>query len=119
LWFLLCNRGTHEKVYGELKGGFAFDCVPTPRYEAHSARQVMSVLAFNLMRALRTGIAERRRWNRKRRAIRLFQSIQTLRYQFINRAGLLIQPNGRSTLDFGRNPIVRERFQAVERAIAA
>jgi hypothetical protein len=119
LWFFLCGRGTHEKVYGELKGGFAFDCVPTQRYEANSAWQVMSILAFNLMRALQTGITERRRSNRKRRAIRLFQSIHTLRYQFINRAGLLVQPNGRSTLDVGSNAIVRERFQAVERAIAA
>jgi hypothetical protein len=118
LWFFLCGRGTHEKVYGELKGGFAFDCVPTQRYEANSAWQVTSILAFNLMRALQIGITERRRSNRKRRAIRLFQSIHTLRYQFINRAGLLVQPNGRSTLDVGGNAIVRERFQAVERAIA-
>jgi hypothetical protein len=119
LWFFLCGRGTHEKVYGELKGGFAFDCVPTQRYQANSAWQVTSILAFNLVRALQTGITDRRRSNRKRRAIRLFQSIHTLRYQFINRAGLLVQPNGRSTLDVGSNAIVRERFQAVERAIAA
>lgn len=119
LWFFLCGRGTHEKVYGELKGGFAFDCVPTQRYEANSAWQVMSILAFNLMRALQAGITERRRSNRKRRAIRLFQSIHSLRYQFINRAGLLVQPHGRSTLDVGSNAIVRERFQAVARAITA
>lgn len=119
LWFFLCGRGTHEKVYGELKGGFAFDCVPTQRYEANSAWQVMSILAFNLMRALQTGITERRSSNRKRRAIRLFQTIHTLRYQFINRAGLLVKPNGRATLDVGNNAIVHERFQAVERAIAA
>jgi len=119
LWFFLCGRGTHEKVYGELKSGFAFDCVPTQRYGANSAWQVMSILAFNLMRALQTGITETRSSNRKRRAIHLFQSIHTLRYQFINRAGLIVQPKGRSTLDVGSNAIVRERFQAVERAIAA
>ncbi len=119
LWFFLCGRGTHEKVYGELKGGFAFDCVPTQRYEANSASQIMSILAFNLMRALQTRTTERRGSNRKRRTIRLFQSIHTLRYQFINRAGLLVRPDGRSTLDVGSNAIIRERFQAVERAIAA
>lgn len=119
LWFFLCGRGTHEKVYGELKGGFAFDCVPTQRYEANSAWQVMSVMAFNLMRALQTGTTERRRSNRKRRAIRLFQAIHTLRFQFVNRAGLLVQPNGRATLDVGNNTTVRERFQAIEQAIAA
>ena len=52
LWFFMCGRGTHEKVYGELKGGFAFDRVPTQRYEANSAWQVFSIIAFNLMRAL-------------------------------------------------------------------
>ena len=119
LWFFLCGRGTHEKVYGELKGGFAFDCVPTQRYEANSAWQVISVLAFNLTRALQADLTERRTSNRKRRSIRLFQTIHTLRFQFINRAGLLVQPNGRSTLDVGNNAIVRERFQAIERAIAA
>ena len=29
LWFFVCGRGTHEKVYDELKGEFGFDCVPT------------------------------------------------------------------------------------------
>jgi len=79
----------------------------------------MSVLAFNLTRALQAGFTERRKSNRKRRPIRLFQTIHTLRYQFINRAGLFVQPNGRSTLDVGNDAAVRERFQAVERAIAA
>ncbi len=37
LWFFMCGRGTHEKVYGEIKGGFAFDCVPTLRFDANSA----------------------------------------------------------------------------------
>jgi hypothetical protein len=52
LWFFMCGRGTHEKVYAELKNGFAFDCVPTQSYQANSAWQVLSILAFNLMRGL-------------------------------------------------------------------
>ena len=40
LWFFMCGRGTHEKVYGELKSGFAFDCIPTQRYQANSAWSV-------------------------------------------------------------------------------
>ena len=119
LWFFMCGRGNHEKVYGELKGGFAFDCVPIQRYEANRAWQVFSVIAFNLMRALQIGTAERRSMNRKRRTILPFQTIQTLRYRFINRAGLLVQPNDRQILDVGNNPVVRERFQAIESALAA
>ena len=119
LWFFMCGRGTHEKVYGELKGAFAFDCVPTQRYAANSAWQVFSVIAFNLMRALQAGTSERRSMNRKRRTIQPFQTIQTLRYRFINRAGLLIKPNGRQILDVGNNPMVRKRFQAIENALSS
>ena len=118
LWFFMCGRGTHEKVYGELKGGFAFDCVPTQRYEANSAWQVFSIIAFNLMRALQASTAERRSMNRKRQTIPPFQTIQTLRYRFINRAGLLVQLNGRQILDVGNNPMVRKRFQAIENALS-
>ena len=59
LWFFMCGRGTHEKVYGELKGGFAFDCLPPQRYHANSAWQVSSFIAFNLMRAMQAGTARR------------------------------------------------------------
>lgn len=117
LWFFMCGRGTHEKVYAELKNGFAFDCIPTQSYEANSAWQVLSVLAFNLMRGLQASAAERRVTNRKRRTIRVFETIQTLRFRWLNRAGLLVQPNGRTTLDVGDNTLVRERFQAFEHAL--
>lgn len=122
LWFFMCGRGAHEKVYGELKSGFAFDCVPTQRYEGNSAWQVMSIMAFNLMRGFqRKTTAPARRANRKRRTVRRFELIHTLRYRFLNRAGLLVHPNGRATLDVGDNAMVRERFESVcnELAMAA
>ena len=119
LWFFMCGRGAHEKVHGELKGGSALDCVPTLRYDANSAWQMFGVIAFNLMRALQAGTAARRSTNRKRRTIRPFQTIQTLRYRFINRAGLPVRPNGRQILDVGNNLTVRQRFQAIENALAA
>jgi hypothetical protein len=118
LWHFMCGRGTHEKVYGELKNGFAFNCIPTQSYDGNSAWQVLSILAFNLIRGLQSRVTERRRSNRKRRTLYLYETIQTLRYRFINRAGLLVQPNGRSTLDVGNNRSVRERFQAIEQALA-
>lgn len=119
LWYFMCGRGTHEKVYGELKNGFAFGCIPTQSYDGNSAWQVLSILAFNLIRGLQSQVTERRKTNRKRRALHVFETIQTLRYRFINRAGLLVQPNGRATLDVGNNRSVRERFQTIEQALAA
>ena len=44
-WYFMCGHGTHEKVCGELKGGFAFDCRPAQRYRANGAWQVFSILA--------------------------------------------------------------------------
>ena len=122
LWFFMCGRGTHEKVYGELKGGFAFDCLPTRRYHEGIAWQVFSTIAFNLTRAMQAGTAERRSTNRRRRTIRPFQTIQTLRcqrYGLINRAGLLVQPNGHQILDVGNNPMVQQGFKTVESGLAA
>jgi Transposase DDE domain group 1 len=120
LWFFMCGRGTHEKVYGELKRGFAFDCLPTQRFAANSAWQVLSIIAFNLMRGLQANTsAQSRRPSRKRRTVWRFELIHTLRYRLINRAGLLVQPYGRATLDVGDNTMVRERFELIKQALTA
>lgn len=111
LWWLMSGRGTHEKVYGELKNGFAFDSVPSQSYEANSAWQVLSVLTFNLVRRFQMlTTARRRNGNRKRRTLHVFEMIQTLRFELFNRAGLLVRPAGRLTLDVGPNHQVRDRF---------
>jgi hypothetical protein len=36
LWAFIAGRGAQEKTYGELKGEFAFDVVPTHHYGANS-----------------------------------------------------------------------------------
>ncbi len=118
LWWLMCGRGVHEKVYGELKNGFAFDSVPTQRYQGNSAWQMLSVLAFNLLRLFQmSSTAPSRNGNRKRRTLRVFESIQTLRFELFNRAGLLLRPSGRATLDVGNNHIVRQRFTNTARCL--
>ncbi|MDH3279750.1 MAG: IS1380 family transposase [Gammaproteobacteria bacterium] len=114
LWHYMGARGTHEKVYGELKNGFAFDSVPSQRYSANSAWQWFSILAFNLTRGFqRVTSAESRPANRKRRTLWRFDSIHTLRYQCLHRAGLLIRPQGRLTLDVGISQTVKERFMTL------
>ncbi|MFN8545524.1 MAG: hypothetical protein U0807_15135 [Candidatus Binatia bacterium] len=79
LWAFMCGRGVHEKVYGELKSGFAFACVPTMQYAANSAWQLLSVLAFNLSRSFQLATtAHRRSASRKRRPLFGFETIHTL-----------------------------------------
>ena len=110
----------HEKVYGELKGGFAFDRVPTMRYAANSAWQILSVLAFNLIRGFQAATtAERRAGTRKRRSLYRFESIQTLRYVCLQRAGVIVRPDGYATLDVGCSPAVAERFRRLDLLLRA
>jgi hypothetical protein len=118
LWHFMCGRGAHEKAYAELKSGFAFACVPTHRYHANSAWQVFNILAFNLTRAFQVAAgAKQRTMNRKRTPLRRYVSIQTLRFNCINRAGLITRPQGRNTLDVGISPDVKAYFENIRQAL--
>ena len=120
LWAFMCGRGTHEKVYGELKSGFAFATIPSMRYAANSAWQCLSVLAFNLSRSFqRATTSARRPATRKRRVLYRFETIHTLRALCLQRAGLLIAPHGTATLDVGTVPAVVARFRRLDRLLAA
>jgi len=120
LWAFMCGRGTHEQVYGELKSGFAFACIPTMRYAANSAWQILSVLAFNLVRGFQLATtAERRPATRKRRTVFAFETIHTLRYLCFARAGVLLYPDGYATLDVGPAPAVADRFKRLDRLLKA
>ncbi len=114
LWYFMCGRSAHEKAYGELKTGFAFDTVASQKQHANSAWQLLSVLSFNLTRAFQaTTIAPKRASNEKRTAMFKLSSIRTLRFQLLNRAGVVIKPQGQATLDVGRSPKVRNMFDTV------
>ena len=102
-----------------LKNGFAFDCVPTSHYGANSAWQMLSVLAFNLMKSFQVAtIASTRSRSRKRRTVYGLEMIQTQRFTWINRAGCLIFPAGRLTLDVGTSPEVKNRFIQISERLA-
>jgi len=120
LWAFMCGRGVHEKVYGELKSGFAFACVPTRHYAANSAWQLLSGLAFNLSRNFQLATtAPRRAPSRKRRTLFAFETIHSLRALCLQRAGLLTHPQGCATLDVGCSPAVAERYERLDRLLAA
>jgi len=120
LWDFMCGRGTHEKAYAELKGGFAFGCVPSMQYAANSAWQCLSVLTFNLTRGFQLATTARRRSpSRKRRSLFGLETIHTLRPLCLQRAGVLTFPQGRAVLDVGASPAVAERFERLDRLLAA
>jgi len=104
IWHFLAGRGVHEKAIGALKTGFAFDAIPTLNYAANSAWQILSTMAHNLMIdfQLATGAAPRRR-TQKRTTLFTLKTIQTLRYELINKAGILRRPSGRPVLRLSPN----------------
>jgi hypothetical protein len=111
LWRFMAGRGTHEKVLGQLKTGFAFDAIPTMNYAANSTWQVLSVLAYNLVTSFQIATSEPRlKRSGKRTALFLLKSIHTLRYEFLNRAGIVQRPAGRSTLTLADNQATRDVF---------
>ena len=114
LWHFLNGRGAHEKALGELKSGFAFDAVPTLKYAANSAWQVLSILAFNLSRGFQIAAgAKPRRPNRKRRCCYSLESIHTLRFKLLGRAGILTAPAGRNTLELGPHAALEHDFNRI------
>ena len=120
LWHFYNGRCSHEKVYGELKSGFAFGCVPSLSQPANAAWQALSVLAFNLSRGFQaTTTASARNTNRKRRARRRFDSIHTLRYKLLGRAAVVLRPGGKTTLHLGASPTVGRNFLRIAHAIRA
>jgi hypothetical protein len=120
LWKFMCGRGAHEKALGELKGGLAFDTVPTHHYGANSAWQQLVVLAHNLLTnfQIETGARKRSR-SQKRTALRVLRKVQTLRFKIINRAGLIVRPRGSTILRLQRNARTQELFVRTARALQA
>jgi hypothetical protein len=119
LWRFACGRGNHEKTIAQLKSGLAFHTVPTMTYAANSAWQHLVVLTHNLLTnfQIETG-AVRRSPSRKRTALPLLQTIQSLRFTFFHRAAQLIRPRGALRLRLMDNLQTRRNYERVARALA-
>jgi len=119
LWAFIAGRGAQEKTYGELKGEFAFDVVPTHHYGANSAWQQLSVLAHNLLRSfqLQTMATPKPR-SRKRTYAFALRSMRTLRFLLIARAGRVANIDGRHVLRLTQNPATQALYEHVTHALA-
>lgn len=120
LWAFMAGRGAQEKTYGELKGEFAFDVVPTHHYGANSAWQHLSVLAHNLLRSFQLQtLATVKPRSRKRTYAFAFRSMRTLRFLLIARAGRLARIDGRQVLRLTHNPATEALYDRVAHALGA
>jgi hypothetical protein len=120
LWAFIAGRGAQEKTYGELKGEFAFDVVPTHHYGANSAWQQLSILAHNLLRSFQLQtVATPKPRSRKRTYAFAFRSMRTLRFLLITRAGRLACIDGRQVLRLTQNPATEALYDRVAHALVA
>jgi hypothetical protein len=120
LWHFIAGRGAQEKTIAELKGGFAFDVVPTRDYRANSAWQQLCILAHNLMKGFQLEtVAAPKRKSPKRTASFLLQNVRSIRFLLIARAGRLCRPSGRHVLRLSANPAAQQLYQRVSDALAA
>ena len=112
LWLFMAGRGAQEKTIAELKGGLAFDSVPSKRYAANSAWQWLSVLAHNLHRDFQLSLrTDDRRRTRKSTYSYALSSIQTSRFEWLNVAGRLLSLAQGATLRLPGSPEIKKCFQ--------
>ena len=121
LWHFMAGRGAQEKTFGELKGEFALDVVPTNHYGANTAWMQLSILAHNLIRSfqLRASIAQIRSATPKRTYAYRILSMKTLRFLLVTRAAHLARISGRQVLRFAANAPTKSLHDRVAPALAA
>lgn len=119
LWWFMCGRGAHEKAIGQLKNGLAFATIPTNHYGANSAWQQIVTIAHNLLTnfQIETGAASRAR-SKKRTALYILRSPQTLRFEIFNRAGEIVRPRGKAVLRLSDNGRVKHAFSRIADQLA-
>jgi hypothetical protein len=112
LWHFMAGRGAQEKTLAELKGGLAFDSVPTQKYGANSAWQWFSVLAHNLYRDFQLSLAQgKRRRTLKKTSLYRLESIKTARFEWLNVAARILRLAEGLTLRLPSSPEVKKRYQ--------
>ena len=103
------GRGSQEAVFGDAKNDTALDVIPCRRLYANQVFTISAMMAHNLSREIQ--MLSRPCFPRaraKRPAAWKFEKLNTLRHRIIQRAGRLINPQGRLTLTMSANQTVKK-----------
>jgi hypothetical protein len=119
LWDFYNGRAAMEHQIAELKGEFGFDAIPTHHYQGNSAYQLISALAYNLVRNFQidTDLAPSRPRTATRTNIFSFSSLATLRFEWIAAAGRIVNRSGSQLLKLCNNARRRERFEHIAHSL--
>jgi hypothetical protein len=112
------GRGSQEGIFAELKSHCQMDYVPVRRLFGNQIYMLATVFAHNLARELQMRVdAPSRPTTWKRKALWVFERMDTLRQKLILRAGRLTAPEGRPTLTISANNFIKKNFLRVFQAL--
>lgn len=102
------GRGYQEKIYSELKSQAQMDYIPCRRLPANQIYLLCTMLSHNLGRELQMQAARPQRATTQKRTVRwIFEGLDTLRRNIIQRAGRLTRPQGKWTLTLPNIPALQ------------
>ena len=113
------GRCTIEHAISELKGEFAFDSIPTQSYQGNSAYQQISVMAYNLVKNFQidSTLTNERKSGCSHTNVLEFDSLKTLRLEWINVAGRIVNTDGRKTLKLNNCEPRQALYKKMSRAL--
>ena len=114
------GRGSQEGIFGELKSQCQMGYVPVRTRVGNQLYLLAGLFAHNLTRELQMATTARsRNTTAKRKALWVFEELNTFRNVFLRRAGRLTWPQGRVTLTVSAGNWIKKRFLQLRAALQA
>lgn len=106
------GRGSQEGIFAEAKQHAGLDLIPTRRLVGNQMVTLCAMIAHNLGRQMQMLATPSIPYARaKRPAAWIFQTLDTMRHRFIQRAGRLTRPQGKLTLTLSPNTTVENDLE--------
>lgn len=106
------GRGSQEGLFAELKTQNQMDYVPTRNLNGNKIYLISTLISHNINREMQMIAHERKRGTtEKRKALWVFEKIDTFRKKILQRAGRITFPQGRITLSLNVNKSAEQDFE--------
>lgn len=106
------GRGSQEGLFAELKTQNQMDYVPTRNLNGNKIYLISTPISHNINREMQMIVNERKRGTtEKRKALWIFEKIDTFRKKILQRAGRITFPQGRITLSLNVNDAAEQDFE--------
>jgi hypothetical protein len=108
-----------EREIAELKTEYGFANIPTKCFLANSTYQAIAILTHSLVKnfQLATNQAPAKKRSSLRTTSYTFESLKSLRFKIIARAGRIVNVAGKSVLKMAAESKVETDYRKIERAL--